>query len=99
MRTNGNRDCIAYHRSFDAQRKRAVPPPPCQTNSRSVPAQLPQRLHSELTGGLAAMPLTARYDAGGRLLHVDRGALPEAALPDRLATLYGVVLRLCRVAT
>lgn len=47
-------------------------------------------LHSALSGGLDAMPITAWYDADGRLLHVDRGALPEPALHQRLAQLYGI---------
>ncbi|MCI0688420.1 MAG: TlpA family protein disulfide reductase, partial [Sporichthyaceae bacterium] len=48
-------------------------------------------LHRALEG-LDAMPLTAWYDADGRLLHVDRGALPEQALRQRLAELYGISL-------
>jgi thiol-disulfide isomerase/thioredoxin len=47
-------------------------------------------LHDALSGGLAAMPITAWYDASGHLLHVDRGALPEPALRARLAELYGI---------
>jgi thiol-disulfide isomerase/thioredoxin len=49
-------------------------------------------LHNALSGGLDAMPITAWYDASGHLLHVDRGALPEAALHTRVAELYGIAL-------
>jgi cytochrome c biogenesis protein CcmG, thiol:disulfide interchange protein DsbE len=44
-------------------------------------------LHAALGG--RGMPLTAFYDAAGRLLHVDPGALDEATLRERIATLYG----------
>lgn len=47
-------------------------------------------LHRELGG--RGMPITAFYDAEGQLLHVDGGALPEAALRDRLTSFYGVTL-------
>jgi cytochrome c biogenesis protein CcmG/thiol:disulfide interchange protein DsbE len=46
-------------------------------------------LHQALGGG-NSMPLTAFYDADGRLLGVDRGALPEAALRERIARLYNL---------
>lgn len=46
-------------------------------------------LHQALGGG-NSMPLTAFYDADGRLLSVDRGALPEAALRQRIAQLYNL---------
>jgi cytochrome c biogenesis protein CcmG/thiol:disulfide interchange protein DsbE len=46
-------------------------------------------LHDALGGG-SAMPLTAFYDAEGRLLDVDRAALPEDVLRSRLRTLYGL---------
>lgn len=49
-------------------------------------------LHNMLSGGLDAMPITAWYDKDGRLLHVDRGALPETALHQRLAELYEIIL-------
>jgi len=46
-------------------------------------------LHDALGGG-NSMPLTAFYDAHGKLLAVDRAALPESALRARLHDLYGV---------
>ena len=46
-------------------------------------------LHDALGGG-NSMPLTAFYDAGGKLLAVERAALPESALRDELRSLYGV---------
>jgi hypothetical protein len=39
-------------------------------------------LHEALGG--RGMPITAFYDTGGDLLHVDLGALPEPALRQRL---------------
>ncbi len=45
-------------------------------------------LHAALGG--RGMPITAFYDAQGALLHVDPGALDEATLRDRIATLYGL---------
>jgi cytochrome c biogenesis protein CcmG/thiol:disulfide interchange protein DsbE len=47
-------------------------------------------LHRALSGGLDAMPITAWYDSHGRLLHVDRGALPGSALRARLHELYAI---------
>ncbi len=47
-------------------------------------------LHRDLGG--RGMPITAFYDSGGKLLHVDGGALPESALRDRLTSFYGVTL-------
>ncbi len=44
-------------------------------------------LHDALGGG-NSMPLTAFYDASGRLLGVDRAALPEDALRQRIKELY-----------
>jgi cytochrome c biogenesis protein CcmG, thiol:disulfide interchange protein DsbE len=44
-------------------------------------------LHQALGG--RGMPITAFYDARGKLLHVDLGALPEPALRQRLDDLYG----------
>lgn len=44
-------------------------------------------LHDALGGG-NSMPLTAFYDASGRLLAVDRAALPEDALRQRIRSLY-----------
>jgi hypothetical protein len=44
-------------------------------------------LHQALGG--RGMPITAFYDAGGNLLHVDLGALPEPVLRQRLDDLYG----------
>lgn len=46
-------------------------------------------LHDALGGG-NSMPLTAFYDADGRLLGVDRAALPENALRQRITDLYGL---------
>ena len=37
-----------------------------------------------------AMPVTAFYDADGKLLDVDRSALPESTLRTRLRELYGL---------
>jgi thiol-disulfide isomerase/thioredoxin len=45
-------------------------------------------LHAALGG--RGMPITAFYDADGNLLHVDPGALDEATLRDRIATLYQI---------
>lgn len=60
--------------------------------ARDVGGTVGSGLHNALSGGLNAMPITAWYDANGHLLHVDRGALPEAALRARLAELYGIAL-------
>jgi thiol-disulfide isomerase/thioredoxin len=49
-------------------------------------------LHGALSAGLDAMPITAWYDSRGRLLHVDRGALPGSALRARLHELYAIDL-------
>lgn len=46
-------------------------------------------LHDALGGG-NSMPLTAFYTPDGRLLGVDRGALPEQALRQRISQLYGI---------
>lgn len=46
-------------------------------------------LHDALGGG-NGMPLTAFYNAKGKLLGVDRAALPESTLRVRLHDLYGV---------
>src|SRR5215469_3581901 len=47
-------------------------------------------LHAALGGG-NTMPLTAFYDADGRLLDVERGALvPVSVLQAKIAQLYGV---------
>jgi thiol-disulfide isomerase/thioredoxin len=45
-------------------------------------------LHAALGG--RGMPITAFYDADGKLLHVDPGALDEATLRQRLADLYEI---------
>lgn len=45
-------------------------------------------LHDKLGG--RGMPITAFYDAQGRLLHVAGGALPDDALRQALRQLYGV---------
>ena len=46
-------------------------------------------LHDALGGG-NSMPLTAFYDAGGKLLDVQRTALSQSALHQKLVDLYGV---------
>jgi cytochrome c biogenesis protein CcmG/thiol:disulfide interchange protein DsbE len=46
-------------------------------------------LHDALGGG-TGMPITAFYDADGKLLEVERAALPESSLRDALRRLYGV---------
>jgi len=46
-------------------------------------------LHDALGGG-TGMPVTAFYDAEGRLLAVEKAALPESSLRDELRRLYGV---------
>lgn len=46
-------------------------------------------LHDALGGG-NGMPVTAFYDAQGKLLNVARGELPEPALRQALQQLYGV---------
>jgi thiol-disulfide isomerase/thioredoxin len=48
-------------------------------------------LHDALGGG-SSMPVTAFYDAGGKLLRVERSALPEDALKQELAQLYGITV-------
>ncbi len=45
-------------------------------------------LHDAL--GATGMPVTAFYDAGGRLIKTDFSALPEAVLRERLHDLYGI---------
>ncbi|MGH9119570.1 MAG: hypothetical protein ACRD0A_17340 [Acidimicrobiales bacterium] len=45
-------------------------------------------LHAALGG--RGMPITAFYDASGELLHVDPGALDEATLRERIASLYEI---------
>lgn len=46
-------------------------------------------LHDSLGGG-NDMPLTAFYDSQGKLLDVERGALPESSLRTKLTELYGI---------
>ena len=46
-------------------------------------------LHDALGGG-NSMPITAFYDAGGRLVDMNRGALPKAALSAELQELFGI---------
>jgi thiol-disulfide isomerase/thioredoxin len=48
-------------------------------------------LHDALGGG-SSMPVTVFYDADGRLLCVERSALPEDALKQELARLYGITV-------
>src|SRR6266536_214001 len=50
-------------------------------------------LHDALGGG-NAMPITAFYDATGRLVDVNRGALPETALRQMIQHLFGITSRL-----
>jgi len=56
--------------------------------ARDVGGRQGSGLHQALGG--RGMPITAFYDDQGRLLHVDGGALPEAALRQRLVDLYGI---------
>jgi hypothetical protein len=46
-------------------------------------------LHDVLGGG-NSMPITAFYNANGHLVEVERGALPEPALRDKLQQLFGI---------
>jgi thiol-disulfide isomerase/thioredoxin len=46
-------------------------------------------LHDALGAG-NSMPLTALYDANGRLVDVERAALPESALRAELQRLFGI---------
>ncbi|MDQ6798479.1 MAG: TlpA family protein disulfide reductase [Actinomycetota bacterium] len=46
-------------------------------------------LHDALGGG-TGMPVTAFYDADGRVLAVEKAGLPESSLRDELHRLYGV---------
>ena len=48
-------------------------------------------LHDALGGG-SSMPLTAFYDANGKVLEVERAALPETTLVAKLKQFYGVEL-------
>lgn len=48
-------------------------------------------LHDALGGG-SGMPITAFYDGRGTLLEVVRGAIPEPALREKVADLYGVAV-------
>jgi len=57
--------------------------------ARDVGGNQKSGLHDALGGG-NSMPLTAFYDADGTLLGVDRAALPESTLRQRLRDLYGV---------
>jgi thiol-disulfide isomerase/thioredoxin len=56
--------------------------------ARDVGGTAGSGLHDALGG--RGMPITAFYDAQGRLVDLARGALPEDALRDRLRQLYGV---------
>jgi len=56
--------------------------------ARDVDGQQDSGLHDALGG--RGMPITAFYDAQGKLLYVNPGALPEDALRARLQALYGV---------
>jgi len=55
--------------------------------AQDVDGQQGSGLHDALNG--QGMPITAFYDAKGKLLYVNPGALPEDALRARLQTLYG----------
>ncbi|MFA5885122.1 MAG: TlpA disulfide reductase family protein [Acidimicrobiia bacterium] len=57
--------------------------------ARDIGGNQKSGLHDALGGG-NSMPLTAFYDENGKLLGVDRAAIPEAALRQRLRDLYGV---------
>jgi len=57
--------------------------------ARDVNGSQRSGLHDALGGG-NTMPLTAFYDTNGKLLGVDRAALPEATLRTRLHDFYGV---------
>lgn len=46
-------------------------------------------LHDALGGG-NGMPITAFYDANGKLVTVQRGAIPETALRQTIQQLYGI---------
>jgi thiol-disulfide isomerase/thioredoxin len=54
--------------------------------ARDVDGQQDSGLHDALGG--QGMPITAFYDAKGKLLYVNPGALPEDALRARLQALY-----------
>jgi cytochrome c biogenesis protein CcmG/thiol:disulfide interchange protein DsbE len=56
--------------------------------ARDIGGSQKSGLHDALGGG-NSMPLTAFYDERGKLLGVDRAALPEATLRARLRDLYG----------
>lgn len=57
--------------------------------ARDIKGSQKSGLHDALGGG-NSMPLTAFYDEHGKLLGVDRAALPESDLRARLHDLYGV---------
>lgn len=57
--------------------------------ARDIGGKQKSGLHDALGGG-NSMPLTAFYDENGKLLAVERAAIPEAALRQRLRELYGV---------
>ena len=61
------------------------------TLARDVGGANASGLHDALGGG-SSMPITAFYDADGRLLAVERTALPEDALKQELASLYGITV-------
>lgn len=56
--------------------------------ARDIGGQQASGLHDAL-GGLG-LPITAFYDAGGRLLKVNQGALPEDGLHELITMLYRV---------
>ena len=56
--------------------------------AKDIKGQQRSGLHDALGG--RGMPITAFYDAEGRLLDVAGGALPDDALRQTLRTLYGV---------
>jgi thiol-disulfide isomerase/thioredoxin len=57
--------------------------------ARDINGSLHSGLHDALGGG-NSMPLTAFYDDHGKLLGVERAALPEATLRAQLRALYAV---------
>lgn len=58
--------------------------------ARDVGGRQGSGLHAALGG--RGMPITAFYDADGKLIDTAGGALPDSALFDRLRELYGVEL-------
>lgn len=57
--------------------------------ARDVGGSNASGLHDALGGG-NSMPLTAFYDSSGRLVDVERAALPEDALRAKISQLFGI---------